>query len=116
MKRILMASVMLVAVQNVMAFGLGDITGAVDKVNETTNQVQSVSDTVDKTTQQVEDAGKAVDKIQNRGVGDTAKDMAVEGSKGAAIGAVNGLAAGTVVKGGTQGAISGAKKGFTGGF
>ncbi len=112
-----MASVvMLVAAQNAMAFGLGDITGAVDKVNETTNQVKSVSDTVDKTTQQVEGVGKTVDKIQNRGVGDTAKDMAVEGSKGAAIGAVNGLAAGTVVKSGTQGAISGAKKGFTGGL
>jgi len=107
MKKVILAGIILAASQNVMAWGVSDLTSATDKVNETTKKAE---DGIKK----AEDAQAAVEKVQEKGLTETAKVVATEGSKGALVGAVDGVATGTVVDSGTKGGVDAGKKALSG--
>lgn len=105
MKRIILASIVLVASQNVMAWGLSDVTDASKKVNKTAQDV-------DKGVKTAEEVKAKKDNLEKKGLAESAKTVAKETGKGALTGAADGVVKGSVVNSGTEGGIAGAKKGW----
>jgi len=102
---IAVAGLTLLATQNIMAFGLGNVAAVLNTANETAEVVNEANETANN----VNEKAKSLKKYSTTEV---VKDVAVEGSKGAAVGAVQGLATGSVVTDGVKGGISGVKKGL----
>ena len=105
MKRIILASIVLVASQNIMAWGLSDVTDATEKANDT---VKKVDDGV----KVAEDVNAKKENLEKKGLTESAKTVATEGGKGALDGAVSGALTGSVVNSGTKGGVAGVKKGW----
>ncbi len=105
MKRIILASIVLVASQNIMAWGLSDVTDATEKTNDT---VKKVDDGV----KTAEDVNAKKEQVEQKGLTESAKSVATEGGKGAMDGAMDGATKGSIVNSGTEGGVAGAKKGW----
>jgi len=144
MKKLILASIILAASQNVMAWGFSDLFSASDDATETVNDTTkaandtvsgttkaandkvsnattAVNDAVSDTTKQAEegikkaeDAQAAVEKVQQKGLTETATAVAKEGGKGALAGAAEGVATGTIVDSGTKGGVDAGKKALSG--
>ena len=107
MKKVILAGIILAASQNLMAWGLSDVTSTTDKVNE-------ASKTVSDTTKKAEDGQAAVEKVQQKGLTEAATVVVKESGKGAITGAASGIATGTVVDSGTKGGVDAGKKALSG--
>lgn len=105
MKRIILASIVLIASQNLMAWGLSDVTDASNKVNDTAQKV-------DKGVKTAEEAKAKKESVEKIGLTESAKTVAKESGKGAINGAAQGALEGKTIDKGTKGGISGAKKGW----
>jgi len=98
MKKFILASIILVASQNVMAWELSNASDASKKVDEGVKTAEEVK------------AKK--DNVEKKGLTDSAKVVAKESAKGAINGAAQGALEGKTIDLGTKGGISGAKKGW----
>jgi len=107
MKKLILTAIILATSQNVMAWGVSDLTSATDKVNETTKKAE---DGVKKG----EEVQATAKKLQNKGLTETATGVAKESGKGALTGAVDGVATGTVVDSATKGGVDAGKKSLSG--
>lgn len=76
MKKIILASVILAASQNIMAWGLSDVTEASNKVNESSQKV-------DKGIKTAEEAKATKERVEKKGLTESAKTVAKESGKGA---------------------------------
>ena len=105
MKRIILASLVLIASQNAMAWGLSDVTDATKKVNDTAQKV-------DKGVKTAEEAKAKKESVKKKGLKESAKVVGKESGKGALTGAVDGAVKGSVINSGAKGGVAGAKKGW----
>jgi len=98
LKKTIIISTLLFSSQSILALDLGGITGAASEAKETADNANT--------------ANKAADTLKNNSIADTAKKAAVEGGKGGAKGAVEGVKSGSITKDASKGAIDGAKSAF----
>ncbi|MBE0471616.1 MAG: hypothetical protein IBX55_19155 [Methyloprofundus sp.] len=95
LKKIFIASLLVISAQNVMAFGLSDVNDAANQMTDATNSAQQTAD--------------KVEQVNNKSVSDMAKTVATDSAKEGVNGAVAGATTGTIVESGTTSAIDGAK-------
>ncbi|MCK5356433.1 MAG: hypothetical protein KAJ63_15055 [Methyloprofundus sp.] len=94
-KKIIFTSVLIFSTQHVMAFNLDDVNKAANDVNEASNTAKKASD--------------AAEKVNSDSVSGMAKQVATDSAKGGVDGAIGAAANGSIVDGGTKGALDGAK-------
>jgi len=114
MKKLILAAIILATSQNVMAWGVSDLTSTTDKVNEATKTVNDTTKKAEDGVKKAKEVQAAADKVQKKGLTETATVVAKEGGKGALVGAAEGVATGTVVDSGTKGGVDAGKKALSG--
>jgi len=95
LKNIIAGSLIIIGTQTAMALNLDDVNSVANNINEASN-----------TTQQVADKSE---KVNEDSISDMGKQVASDSAKGGVNGALESTTSGSIVDGGTKGAIDGAK-------
>ena len=93
--KIIFTSLLIFSTQSVMAFNLDDVNNAANTANEASNTAKKASDTAE--------------KVTSDSVSDMTKQVATDSAKGGVNGAIGAASSGSIVDGGTKGAVDGAK-------
>ena len=95
LKKIIFTSLFLFSAQNVMALNLDDVNNAANNVSATTETAQEVTD--------------KAEKVNEKSISDMTKQVATDSAEGGVKGAVDSAASGSIVEGGSKGALKGAQ-------
>ena len=95
LKNIIAASLIIIGTQTAMALNLDDVNNAANNINEASSTAQQASD--------------KVEKVNTDSALDMGKQVASDSAKGGVDGAIEGATSGSVMDGGTKGALDGAK-------